>query len=137
VSCVTNKLDHFTPKNVYYNSLFGLRSNQQSYLNYNTYHSSTFLFKFYLPALLLTRSSPNMAVYIFQMSGQLLGDCDTARLAALSYSRLPGGGLGSMYSATYPSTDQNPYPSITMENSFYGPLVSHFNSSKTIKFFIK
>ena len=29
-----------------------------------------------------------------------------------------------MYSTQYPSTDQNPYPSIAMENSFYGPLVS-------------
>lgn len=57
------------------------------------------------------------------MSGQLLADCDPARLAALSYSRLQPGGLGSMYSATYPSTEQNPYPSIAMENSFYGSLV--------------
>lgn len=58
---------------------------------------------------------------------QLLGDCDPARLAALSagYPR----SLGSMYSAaaaaaSYPSTEQNPYPSIAMENSFYGSLVS-------------
>lgn len=61
-------------------------------------------------------------------SGQLLADCDPARLAALSYPRLGAGGLGSMYTAaaaaSYPSTDQNPYPSIAMENSFYGPLVS-------------
>ena len=55
-------------------------------------------------------------------------DCDPARLAALSYPRLAGaaGGLGPMYSAaSYPSTDQNPYPSIAMENSFYGSLVSY------------
>ena len=55
-------------------------------------------------------------------------ECDPARLAALSYPRLAGaaaGGLGPMYSAaSYPSTDQNPYPSIAMENSFYGSLVS-------------
>ena len=60
---------------------------------------------------------------------QILADCDPARLAALSYPRLgaaaaAAGGLGSMYSTQYPSTDQNPYPSIAMENSFYGPLVS-------------
>jgi hypothetical protein len=42
---------------------------------------------------------------------------------------LPFGGLGLMYSATYPSTDQNPYPSIVMENSFYGSLVSHLSNT--------
>lgn len=51
------------------------------------------------------------------VTGQLLADCD--RLAALSYPR-----FGPMYSASYPSTDQNPYPSIAMENTFYGSLVS-------------
>ena len=56
--------------------------------------------------------------------GQLLGDCDPARLAALSYPRLSAGSLGPMYTASYPSTDQNPYPSIAMENSFYGTLVN-------------
>ena len=62
------------------------------------------------------------------VTGQLLADCDPSRLAALSYSRL-GGSMpalgGGMYGASYPSTDQNPYPSISMENSaFYGSLVS-------------
>jgi hypothetical protein len=58
------------------------------------------------------------------VTGQLLADCDPARLAALSYPRLSAGGLGPMYTASYPSTDQNPYPSIAMENSFYGTLVN-------------
>ena len=46
------------------------------------------------------------------------------------YSRLGGSmtGLSSgMYPSSYPSTEQNPYPSISMENSasaFYGSLVS-------------
>ena len=63
-------------------------------------------------------------------AGQLnLTDCDPARFASLPYPRLSAGGLGSMYSAaaaaaTYPSNDQNPYPSIAMaDNSFYGSLV--------------
>ena len=58
-----------------------------------------------------------------------LSDCDPARLAAagLPYPRLSSG-LGSMYSAaaaaaTYPSNDQNPYPSIAMADNFYGSLV--------------
>ena len=59
------------------------------------------------------------------MTGQLL---DSSSLAALSYPRL-GGGMGAlgtgMYGTSYPSTEQNPYPSISMENSaFYGSLVS-------------
>ena len=66
-------------------------------------------------------------------SSALLSDCDPARLAALSYPRLgsaAAGGLGSMYSAaSYPSTEQNPYPSIAMENSFYGTLVSHVSAT--------
>ena len=63
-------------------------------------------------------------------AGLNLSDCDPARFAGLSYPRLSAGGLGSMYSAaaaaaTYPSNEQNPYPSIAMaDNSFYGPLVS-------------
>ncbi len=45
------------------------------------------------------------------VTGQLLAECDPARLAALtSYPRLASAGLGSMYSAaaaaSYPSTDQ-------------------------------
>ena len=63
-------------------------------------------------------------------AGLNLSDCDPTRFAGLSYPRLSAGGLGSMYSAaaaaaTYPSNEQNPYPSIAMaDNSFYGPLVS-------------
>jgi hypothetical protein len=70
------------------------------------------------------------------VTGQLLADCDPARLAALSYPRLGSTGLGPMYSAaaaSYPSTDQNPYPSISMENSFYGSLVRQ-NQSPCICF---
>ena len=48
------------------------------------------------------------------VSGQLL---DPSSL--LGYPRM------GMYGTSYPSTDQNPYPSIAMENSaFYGSLVS-------------
>ncbi len=56
-----------------------------------------------------------------------LSECDPARFAAglSGYPRLAAGSLGSMYSAaaaaaTYPSNEQNPYPSIAMDNSFYG-----------------
>ena len=40
-------------------------------------------------------------------------------------------GLGSgMYPSSYPSSEQNPYPSISMENSaFYGSLVSQTHSN--------
>lgn len=68
-------------------------------------------------------------------AGLNLSDCDPARFAGLSYPRLSAGGLGSMYSAaaaaaTYPSNEQNPYPSIAMaDNSFYGPLVSTKNDA--------
>ena len=70
-------------------------------------------------------------------AGQLnLSDCDPARFAAagLPYPGLSaagGAGLNAMYAAaagaaTYPSNDQNPYPSIAMDpnNSFYSSLVS-------------
>ena len=69
------------------------------------------------------------------VTGQLLGDCDPARLAALSYPRLSAGSLGPMYTASYPSTDQNPYPSIAMENSFYGTLVNTHAFDITILLF--
>lgn len=52
-------------------------------------------------------------------TGQTICSCqyDSARLAALQYPR-------GMYGTSYPSTDQNPYPSIGVENSaFYSPLV--------------
>lgn len=61
------------------------------------------------------------------VSGQTVCSCqyDSARLALSSYSRLPSAGV---YGTPYPSTDQNPYPSIGVDSSaFYSPLVSiHF-----------
>lgn len=54
------------------------------------------------------------------VSGQTVCSCQydtTARLALSSYPRPP------VYSAHYPSTDQNPYPSID-SSAFYSPLVS-------------
>lgn len=56
------------------------------------------------------------------VTGQSVCSCqyDPARLAALQYPRSV-----SVYGAPYPSTDQNPYPSIGVESSaFYSPLVS-------------
>lgn len=58
------------------------------------------------------------------VSGQTVCSCqyDSARLALSSYSRLPSAGV---YGTPYPSTDQNPYPSIGVDSSaFYSPLVS-------------
>lgn len=55
------------------------------------------------------------------VTGQSMCSCqyDSARLA-LQYPRSV-----SMYGTPYPSTDQNPYPSIGVESSaFYSPLVS-------------
>jgi hypothetical protein len=62
------------------------------------------------------------------VSGQTICSCqyDSARLALSSYSRLPSAGV---YGTPYPSTDQNPYPSIGVDSSaFYSPLVSKFFS---------
>lgn len=62
------------------------------------------------------------------VSGQTVCSCqyDSARLALSGYSRIPTGGVG-VYGAPYPSTDQNPYPSIGVDSSaFYSPLVSLF-----------
>lgn len=56
------------------------------------------------------------------VSGQTICSCqyDSARLALSSYSRLPSAGV---YGTPYPSTDQNPYPSIGVDSSaFYSPL---------------
>lgn len=56
------------------------------------------------------------------VTGQSVCSCqyDSARLAALQYPRSVG-----VYGTPYPSTDQNPYPSIGVESSaFYSPLVS-------------
>lgn len=62
------------------------------------------------------------------VSGQTVCSCqyDSARLALASgYSRIPTTGV-SVYGAPYPSTDQNPYPSIGVDSSaFYSPLVSY------------
>lgn len=58
------------------------------------------------------------------VSGQTVCSCqyDSARLALSGYSRLPSAGV---YGTPYPSTDQNPYPSIGVDSSaFYSPLVS-------------
>lgn len=58
------------------------------------------------------------------VSGQTVCSCqyDSARLALSGYSRLPS---ASVYGTPYPSTDQNPYPSIGVDSSaFYSPLVS-------------
>lgn len=56
------------------------------------------------------------------VTGQSVCSCqyDSARLALSQYPR----GVG-VYGAPYPSTDQNPYPSIGVDSSaFYSPLVS-------------
>ncbi|XP_055323038.1 homeobox protein araucan-like isoform X3 [Sitodiplosis mosellana] len=58
------------------------------------------------------------------VSGQTVCSCqyDSARLALSGYSRIPSAGV-SVYGAPYPSTDQNPYPSIGVDSSaFYSPL---------------
>lgn len=62
------------------------------------------------------------------VSGQTVCSCqyDSARLALSGYSRIPSGGV-SVYGTPYPSTDQNPYPSIGVDSSaFYSPLVSAY-----------
>lgn len=61
------------------------------------------------------------------VSGQTVCSCqyDSARLT-LSYPRLSTSGVG-VYGTPYPSTDQNPYPSIGVDSSaFYSPLVSYY-----------
>ncbi|CAD7083060.1 unnamed protein product [Hermetia illucens] len=58
------------------------------------------------------------------VSGQTVCSCqyDSARLALSGYSRIPTAGVG-VYGTPYPSTDQNPYPSIGVDSSaFYSPL---------------
>lgn len=59
------------------------------------------------------------------VSGQTVCSCqyDSARIAlSAGYSRIP---TASVYGTPYPSTDQNPYPSIGVDSSaFYSPLVS-------------
>ncbi|KAJ8737832.1 hypothetical protein PYW08_000427 [Mythimna loreyi] len=58
------------------------------------------------------------------VSGQTVCSCqyDGARLALSSYPRLSSAAVG-VYGTPYPSTDQNPYPSIGVDSSaFYSPL---------------
>lgn len=57
------------------------------------------------------------------VSGQTVCSCqyDSARLALSGYRS------AGVYGSPYPSTDQNPYPSIGVDSSaFYSPLVSKF-----------
>uniref|UniRef100_A0A1B0CPX1 Uncharacterized protein n=1 Tax=Lutzomyia longipalpis TaxID=7200 RepID=A0A1B0CPX1_LUTLO len=64
-----------------------------------------------------------LAVANIHKCSSCIGDIyDSARLALSSYSRLPAAGVG-VYGTPYPSTDQNPYPSIGVDSSaFYSPL---------------
>ncbi|KAH8379312.1 hypothetical protein KR009_004154, partial [Drosophila setifemur] len=69
------------------------------------------------------------------VSGQTVCSCqyDPARLAIGGYSRmaLPSGGVG-VYGGPYPSNDQNPYPSIGVDNSaFYAPLSNPYGIKDT------
>lgn len=63
------------------------------------------------------------------VSGQTVCSCQydaSARLTLGGYSRMPipSAGVG-VYGGPYPSNEQNPYPSIGVDNSaFYSPLVS-------------
>lgn len=69
------------------------------------------------------------------VTGQSVCSCqyDSARLAALQYRNA---GVG-VYGTPYPSTDQNPYPSIGVESSaFYSPLVSSQKICNTSHYFI-
>lgn len=59
------------------------------------------------------------------VTGQSVCSCqyDSARLALSQYPRSVG-----VYGTSYPSTDQNPYPSISVDSSaFYSPLVSNIS----------
>lgn len=64
------------------------------------------------------------------VSGQTVCSCqyDSARLAlsaGYAASRIPSSAGVGVYGTPYPSTDQNPYPSIGVDSSaFYSPLVS-------------
>ncbi|XP_065359987.1 homeobox protein caupolican [Calliphora vicina] len=63
------------------------------------------------------------------VSGQTVCSCqyDSARLALTNYSRMPTGGVG-VYGTAYPSTEQNPYPSIGVDSSaFYTPLSNPYS----------
>ncbi|KAM7356736.1 homeobox protein caupolican-like [Cochliomyia hominivorax] len=63
------------------------------------------------------------------VSGQTVCSCqyDSARLALSNYSRMPSAGVG-VYGTAYPSTEQNPYPSIGVDSSaFYTPLSNPYS----------
>ncbi|TMW46005.1 hypothetical protein DOY81_008915 [Sarcophaga bullata] len=63
------------------------------------------------------------------VSGQTVCSCqyDSARLALSNYSRMPSGSVG-VYGTAYPSTEQNPYPSISVDSSaFYTPLSNPYS----------
>uniref|UniRef100_A0A1A9V320 Homeobox domain-containing protein n=1 Tax=Glossina austeni TaxID=7395 RepID=A0A1A9V320_GLOAU len=63
------------------------------------------------------------------VSGQTVCSCqyDSARLALSSYSRMPATSVG-VYGPPYPSTEQNPYPSISVDSSaFYTPLSNPYS----------
>ncbi|KAH8368765.1 hypothetical protein KR084_011057, partial [Drosophila pseudotakahashii] len=69
------------------------------------------------------------------VSGQTVCSCqyDPARLAIGGYSRmaLPSAGVG-VYGGPYPSNEQNPYPSIGVDNSaFYAPLSNPYGIKDT------
>ncbi|PSN33829.1 hypothetical protein C0J52_25595 [Blattella germanica] len=72
------------------------------------------------------------------VSGHTVCSCqyDSARLALSSYPRLSTSGVG-VYGAPYPSTDQNPYPSIGVDSSaFYSPLLpQHYTVYSTVDAF--
>ncbi|XP_037808317.1 homeobox protein araucan-like [Lucilia sericata] len=63
------------------------------------------------------------------VSGQTVCSCqyDSARLALSNYSRMPTGSVG-VYGTAYPSSEQNPYPSIGVDSSaFYTPLSNPYS----------
>ncbi|KAI8431036.1 hypothetical protein MSG28_001107 [Choristoneura fumiferana] len=65
------------------------------------------------------------------VTGQTVCSCqyDGARLALSSYPRLSSAAVG-VYGTPYPSTDQNPYPSIGVDSSaFYSPLKKESRNS--------
>ncbi|XP_037933342.1 homeobox protein caupolican-like [Teleopsis dalmanni] len=67
------------------------------------------------------------------VSGQTVCSCqyDSARLALSSYSRMPAASVG-VYGTPYPSTEQNPYPSIGVDSSaFYSPLSNPYALKET------
>ena len=61
-----------------------------------------------------------------------------ARLAAVSSAVTGVTGLHGVYSAAYPSSDQNPYPSLGMDSTtaFYSSLVSSFSPLHYFSFFL-